>query len=462
MAQAWSEAPRSGAVIVQILVQRSGNCVFHRSFYAVSRKACTQPFSKSTGAAAPLVRMVKGLRERGAGTDTGDRLLPKGCVLPMVHVWMLLRVSRFHGCRYCERQYQRDYQGRSHKGNSAGSVPPGRVKRYSGSMRLTVLEAHELAGRVMRAAGHDAGDAALIADHLIDCELRGVGYGGLARAVSIAERIERQGDRRRPIRVLHETAVSARMDGGDHVGYLVAHRAATLAIEKALAAGIAVVGASDTWYTGMLSYYAEMAAARGLVSMIASNASPWVAPHGATEGRLGTNPICFGFPSAEEPIIFDIGTSATMHAEVTLARRLGKKLPENVAFDREGTPTRDPAAALAGALAAWGGHKGSGLGIAVQLLGILAGSPPIPPELSEFGYLIVAIRPDLMGPAETFRGNVTAFANAVRSARPVAGGAPVRIPFDRSRSERQQRRAADAIEIPDVLFRELCSLASKE
>ena len=48
----------------------------------------------------------------------------------------------------------------------------------------------------------------------------------------------------------------------------------------------------------------------GLVSIIASNASPWVAPYGATEGRLGTNPICFGFPSAEEPIILDIGTSA--------------------------------------------------------------------------------------------------------------------------------------------------------
>ena len=168
----------------------------------------------------------------------------------------------------------------------------------------------------------------LIADHLIDCELRGLAYGGLARAISIAERFERA---RGTVAVRSasciETPVSARLDGGDHIGYVVAHRATTLAIEKAEAAGIAMVGASDTWYTGMLSYYAEMAAARGLVSIIASNASPWVAPHGATEGRLGTNPICFGFPSADEPIIFDIGTSAIIHAEVTLARRLGNDLP---------------------------------------------------------------------------------------------------------------------------------------
>src|ERR1700729_4251308 len=307
----------------------------------------------------------------------------------------------------------------------------------------------------MMLLGHDAGDAGLIADHLIDCELRGLAYGGLARAISIAERFERTGDRRRPVRILHQTPVSARLDHGDHIGYVVAHRATTMAIEKAEAAGIAMVGASDPWYTGMLSYYAELAAARGLVSIIASNASPWVAPHGATEGRLGTNPICFGFPSADEPIIFDIGTSAIIHAEVTLARRLGNDLPEDVAFDHDGLATRDPAAALAGAFAAWGGHKGSGLAIVVQLLGILAGSPPIPPELAGFGYLIIAIRPDLMGPAETFLDNVSAFASAVRSARPATDGSLVRMPFDRSRQERERRLAENAIDVPDILVTKL-------
>lgn len=329
-------------------------------------------------------------------------------------------------------------------------------------MRLSVREAHDLAMRVMAALGHDAGEARTIADHLIDCELRGLSYGGLARAISIAERMERTGDRRRPIATLHETPVSARIDGGDHIGYAVAHRATSIAIEKAEASGIAVVGANNTWYTGMLSYYAEMAAARGLASMIASNASPWVAPFGATEGRLGTNPICFGFPSTDEPVIYDIGTSAIIHAEVTLAKRLGQELPEGVAFDREGLPTRDPVAALAGAFAVWGGHRGSGLAIVVQLLGILAGSPAIPPELAEFGYLVIAMRPDLMGPAETFRANVAAFADAVRSARPIAGGEPARMPFDRSRQERTRRIAEDAIEVPEALFKQLLARSERQ
>lgn len=246
---------------------------------------------------------------------------------------------------------------------------------------------------------------------------------------------------------------------GDHLGYIVAHRATAIAVEKAATSGIAVVGANETWYTGMLSYYAEIAAARGLVSMIASNASPWVAPYGVTEGRLGTNPICFGFPSAGEPVIWDVGTSAIIHAEVTLARRLGQWLPEAVAFDSNGRPTHDPASALAGAFAAWGGHKGSGLGVVVQLLGIWAGSPPIPPDLAGFGFLIVAMRPDLLGPSKSFRSNVSAFAEAVRTARPVAGGGAVRMPFDRSRHARQRRLAEDRIDIPDKLFGQLTAIA---
>ena len=172
--------------------------------------------------------------------------------------------------------------------------------------------------------------------------------------------------------------------------------------------------------------------------------------------------MCFGFPSADEPVIWDVGTSAIIHAEATLAQRLGQLLPEGVGFDCEGSPTRDPAAALAGAFAAWGGHKGSGLGIVVQLLGIMAGSPPIPPDLAGFGFMIVTMRPDLLGPADKFRDNVSAYAQAVRTARPVAGGGAVRMPFDRSRQDRQRRLSDDRIDVPDLLFEQLTRIAGSE
>ena len=327
-------------------------------------------------------------------------------------------------------------------------------------MKLTLAAARSLLETVMAAAGHDRDGAALIAAHLLDCELRGISYGGLARALSIVERLDRT-DHRRPMVVEQDTPSLARLDGGDQIGYLVAHRATRTAIDKAHATGLAMVAAHNTWYTGMLSYYAEMAAAEGLVSMIASNASPWVAPHGATEGRFGTNPICFGFPSASDPVIWDIGTSAIIHAEVTLHRRLGTPLPPRVAFDAAGNPTLDPVAALSGAFAPWGGHKGSGLAIVVHLLGMLAGSPVVPPELAQFGFLILAIDPGSVTSADQWKADVAAYADSVRDARPTPGGEPVRMPFDRSRDERRRRLEEGSIEVADAVHEALTAWTAR-
>jgi LDH2 family malate/lactate/ureidoglycolate dehydrogenase len=324
-------------------------------------------------------------------------------------------------------------------------------------VRMTIAEARALAESTMQAVGHTAEEARLIADHLIDCELRGLHYGGLPRALSIAEHVTRSSRGRQPIRVEDRTAVSALVHGGNNVGYLVAWKAMELAIERAETHGVAIIGANETWYTGMLSYYAERIAGRGLVSMIASNAAAWVAPYGGTQGRFGTNPICYGFPVAEgDPIIWDIGTSSIMHAEITVARRLGKELPEGVAFGPDGRPTRDPAAALeGGAIRPWGGAKGSGLAIVVQLLGAMCNSPAMPQGMQDFGCLFVVMSPGLLMPVDAFKASVSEYAQAVRSTRPVEGGPPVRMPFDRSAAERRKRVAADVIEVPEAIYSQL-------
>ena len=59
-------------------------------------------------------------------------------------------------------------------------------------MILCVSEARALIETCMTANGHTQDDAAIIADHLIDCELRGLSYGGLPRAQSVVERIRKR------------------------------------------------------------------------------------------------------------------------------------------------------------------------------------------------------------------------------------------------------------------------------
>lgn len=322
-------------------------------------------------------------------------------------------------------------------------------------MKLSIEDALNLVVEVMKKYGHNEEYAKIIGDHIIDCELRGLAYGGLARIVSITERLDRTGTPERLVETIHETPVSARLNGHDNLGYVVALKATEIAIEKASVSGISLVGANETWYTGMLSYFAEIAAARGMITIIASNATPWVAPHGAVDGRFGTNPICFGFPSEGDPVIWDIGTSSIMHAEVMLARRLGKEIGDGLAFDAAGNPTQDPEAALGGAFTPWGGHKGAGLGMIVQMLGILAGSPVEPPDLAGFGFLIVTMKPDLLMPEPEYRRKVAAYAEYVRSARPVSGGQAVRMPFERSARVRRQRLEENEIEVSDLVYKRL-------
>lgn len=327
-------------------------------------------------------------------------------------------------------------------------------------MRLTIAEASSLAHAVLMRVGHNASDASIAAKHLIDAELRGLGYAGFGRLVSITEQIKKRGYSQRPIVILKESPVSARFDGNDHLGLVVAQRATEMAINKAKASGIAIVGASNTWYTGMLSYYAELAVAQDLVVLVASNGTPRVAPYGGTERRYGTNPICFGFPGTTDAVVWDISTSALNHAGVMLDRRLGRQLEEGSAFDSQGRPTTDPVQALAGVFAAWGGHRGSGLGIVVQLLGMLAGSAMMPDELRDFGFLIIAIRPDLLTSTNEFKAKVTEYSEVIRDTRPVEGGASLRMPFDRSRAEREKTVKSGFIDVPDPIHAAVAAVAA--
>lgn len=318
-------------------------------------------------------------------------------------------------------------------------------------MWLSIEEARQLATDSMAAHGHTAAEAESIADHLIDCELRGLGYGGLARAVSIVEYLRTIRARRRPIAVLRESGCSAHLDGGNQVGYLVANKATELAITKARRNGMSAVGASKTWYTGMFSYYLERVTRAGFVGMIAGSGTQVVAPYGGTEPRFCTNPIAFGFPSAHVPVIWDIGTSAITYAEVVLSGRLGKPLPAGTAFDAQGQPTTDPAAALQGALSVWGGQRGSGLALSIHLLGMLAGQVNSTTPLEDCGFFIVVLDPALFGEPGEFAERVDDFAASLRATRPVDPQQPVRVPFERSDAERRRRLAAGRIEVAEVV-----------
>ena len=119
-----------------------------------------------------------------------------------------------------------------------------------------------------------------------------------------------------------------------------------------------------------------------------------------------------------------------------VTRRLGELLPEGAAPGPGGEPTRDPTAARRGALLPFDGYKGFGLALMMQALGLLAGSG-LDVE-SEYGYLFVAFRPDLLGSADAFERQVTQLIERIKATPRQPGVDDIRIPSERAFRSRER------------------------
>src|SRR6266851_542892 len=307
----------------------------------------------------------------------------------------------------------------------------------SDRIHLGVDEARALGEAALRGIGYDAEEARIIADHVIDAALCGYEYSGLAKILNIPEH-RRFGLPRRKMRILHETEVSALYDGGNNVGMVAMYHAANAAIAKAAAHGIAIIGVTDSWMSGRSAYFVEMIAKADLVAIHTASSGSSVAPYGGT------------------PPVLDMGTSAFMATELQLRARLGQPLPEGVAIDRDGQPTRDADEARQGALLPFGGHKGFGLGLIVQAFGILGGAALVPGN--DDGYVFIAFRPDLLVPLAELRRELGALIVRVKAVPCQPGFAEIRIPGEQSARNRR-RLTAEGIDIDRLVYDRLGTLA---
>jgi LDH2 family malate/lactate/ureidoglycolate dehydrogenase len=326
-------------------------------------------------------------------------------------------------------------------------------------MQLAIPQAHDVAVRALIRHGMSAASARLVAEHLVDAALCGHEFSSLPRVLAIVDELRKKpppGD----IRVVRESANSALIDGGDNIAYVVSISAIDKAIAICSKGGVAVVGANNTWFSGRLAYYVERAARKGFIAMHTTNTTARVAPFGGIDRLMGTNPFAIAFPGEDEPLIIDIGTSATTWGDVVLSKTKGEPLPENMAVDPRGHPTLDPQAALEGAFLPWGGQRGSALALAVQALGILAGSAVVIEDVSNYGLFFLVVDPDLLMPGGQYQSRVTALRRTIAANRPIAGTDKVRVPGDGSLTKRKRALEAGVISLDDKVYARLLELAS--
>ena len=200
----------------------------------------------------------------------------------------------------------------------------------------------------------------------------------------------------------------------------------------------------NSWLSGRSAYYAEKIARAGFACVHIACSGGVVAPLGGKKAVLGTNPIAFGLPGEPHPFVLDLATSATNNGDVILARRLNQLLPEGVAIDPEGNPTRDPVAALAGSVLTFGGkefgHKGFGLSLMTQAMGLLAGTPLTNGKSADFGFLFLVFDPELLMPLPQFKQYLSTLLADIKATPKQPGVSEIRIPSERAFAERERRR----------------------
>jgi len=144
----------------------------------------------------------------------------------------------------------------------------------------------------------------------------------------------------------------------------------TPALDAARRFGTATLAVAHAHTCTSLGYFTEQIARAGFVAIGLTNASPIVAPPGGKSRVIGTNPIAFSVPDGKGGLAMQFDQSTTMVAlgKITMAKAAGTSIPEGWAVDKDGVPTTDPEAALAGSLVSMGGYKGWGFGLMAEIL----------------------------------------------------------------------------------------------
>lgn len=321
-----------------------------------------------------------------------------------------------------------------------------------------------LATALLEGRGVPSDNASLQADVLLEAELRGPPSHGLQRLPLILSRLDKGiSDAKACGTGTWSRRSFLSVDGECGLGPVVVMHAMHTMRSVLSKTGIAVAAIHNANHIGMLAYYAEAVAREGLIGIVMSTSEALVHPFGGTQAMLGTNPIAIGIPCGERPFVLDLATSVVSMGKIHNHAMRGMPIPSGWAVDAAGRPTTDPQAAKAGAIAPFGGAKGYGLGLAIELLvAALAGSDLAPDVHGTLDDTHLATKGDLLILIDAAAGDgsvqsLATYLDRLRLSRPTNPANPVAIPGDGARQRRAETENT-GIELPQPLLDQLMAL----
>ena len=310
--------------------------------------------------------------------------------------------------------------------------------------------------------------AKICADALVNAELVDAPSHGLSRLKMYCDRINKKVINPKPkIKIKKISQSITQIDANNSIGFVAADIGIKKAISNAKKTGIGLVAIKNSGHYGLSGYYAEQAVEKNLIAMCFTNAPPAIAPHGAKKSLFGTNPICFGTPTASKvPFILDTSVSVINRGKIRVAARTGKKIPEGVALDKFGKPTTDAKKALAGVQLPIAGFRGSGLAWMVDILsGVLTGGNhggKVKDPFDDFsgpqniGHLFIVIKPNLF--VGNYNQRIKDNIKRIKRLPKIKGVKEILYP-GQSKSRRYKKNINKEIKIPSNVAKDLNMLS---
>lgn len=337
-------------------------------------------------------------------------------------------------------------------------------------VRIDHEELQTFASDVFQQTGLSTGHADIVANTLVDANLRGIDTHGIVRLEPYIERLESGGLNPSPeLSVARRGSAAAVVDGDAGPGQVATLRAMEEAIDLASNAGSAFVGIENSNHFGTASYYTNYAAKRGFVGISMTHAGPNVTPFGGADPYFGTNPISFALPNGDDfSITLDMATSVTAKGNIILSEEEGEEIPPDWAVDEEGNPTTEPEKFHA--LRPMAGPKGYGLAFVIDAFcGILMDTafgddvPTMYDDLSspqELGHFVGAIDVQSFTDIDAYASRMQQMVADLKNLRTSSDFEEVLVPGEPEALTRKER-LAEGIPLGDGVWDTLQSLGVK-
>jgi L-2-hydroxycarboxylate dehydrogenase (NAD+) len=344
-------------------------------------------------------------------------------------------------------------------------------------LRIGYQKIKNITENVFQKFGYSQEDSQIIAAVILEADLRGIESHGVQRLDFYYQGIKEEKIKvNEEIEIVHETPIATVIDAHEVAGQLSGYKAMRLAIQKAKDTGFGIVVVKNANHYGIAGYYPIMAIKEGLLGISMTNTDAMIPPTFGKKAMLGTNPIAVGINAKPYPFILDIATSVISRGKTEVFEKKNQPIPSGWGLDRNGRETKDAEEInyalknklfggllpLGGALETFGGHKGYGLALMVEIFtGIFAGGYT---SNFIFGHkfcsCFMALDYSVFGDKTEIENRLSVYLQQIRDSEKVEEHARIYTHGEKEADARQER-LANGILVNDATFVEIQKLCEK-